>query len=80
MPTQLLTFGVALPMQTNVVYALPSHKCVLFCADTTPAIEQSAVFDFSTKAAINVSAGKTDLAGLFIRATAGNPLIVLNQG
>jgi hypothetical protein len=79
MPVQLLSFATPYTLQTNMVYALPAGHCTVFCADASPALEQSALFDFSTKASVSVTAGKTDVAGLFLRCTSGNPVIVLNR-
>lgn len=80
MPTQLLSFGVPWTLQTNQVYALPAPvKATVFSGDTTPTLEQSNDFTFTTKAAVTFTAGVATLAGTFIRATAGTPTVLLNR-
>lgn len=79
MPTQLLPFGTPVILATNVVYALPGVKATVFCGDTTPAIEQSNLIDFSTKVSLTLTGGLGTLAGGFVRATAGTPLILLSR-
>jgi len=79
MPTQLLSFGIPLALQTNVIYALPAAKGTVFCADTTPGIEVSGLFDFSIKQSLTLSAGVSTAGGKFVRSTAGTPTVVLSR-
>jgi hypothetical protein len=79
MPNQLLSCGVPYTLVTNQVYALPAVKTYLFCGDATPTLEQSNVQDFSTKATLTLTGGVSQVTGLFIRATAGTPIIALSR-
>ena len=79
MPTQLLSFGVPYTLLTNVVYALPVAKANVYSGDTTPTLEVSNVVDFAAKTAVTFTAGVATLTGLFVRATAGTPTIVLKR-
>lgn len=79
MPTQLLSFGIPYVLQANTVYALPSTKGTVFCADTTPGIEVSNLFDFSIKQSLTLSAGVSTAGGKFVRATSGTPSICLSR-
>lgn len=75
----LLSCGVPYTLVTNQVYALPAVKTFLFCGDVTPTLEQSNDPTFATKAALTLTGGISQVTGLFLRATAGTPLITLSR-
>ena len=79
MPTELLTSGFPIVLKTNVVYALPHYKAEIYSSDATPTLEQSNVFDFATKSTLTFTSGVASASGLFLRATAGTPTIVIKR-
>lgn len=79
MPTELLSCGVPHALTTNRVYALPVCKTTVFTGDSSPALEQSNVLDFSTKSAVTLTGGMASLAGGFMRATTGTPIVILSR-
>jgi hypothetical protein len=79
MPVQLLSVGYPYTLQTNVVYAAPINKTTIFCGDSSPALEQSNIADFSVKSPITLTGGLGTVAGAFIRATTGTPLVVFSR-
>jgi predicted RecA/RadA family phage recombinase len=79
MPTTSIPIGMPVTMVTNQVYALPAVKTTAFSSDTTPTLEQSNDSTFAAKAAVTFTGGSATMTGLFVRATAGTPTIVLKR-
>ena len=79
MATTLLSCGYPFTLLTNQVYALPVCKVTCFSSSVTPTIEQSNDITFAEKTAITFTAGQSTLGGVYIRATAGNPVVTLKR-
>ena len=80
MPTESLSLNVAQPLTTNKIYALPINKVVAYSDTVSPTLEQSNNFTFATKAAVVFNANTAQLHAAFVRATSGNPVIILKKG
>lgn len=79
MLTTLLSCGYPFTLLTNQVYALPACKVTCFTSSVTPTIEQSNDITFTEKSAITFTGGSAIAAGVYIRATAGNPVVTLKR-
>jgi len=69
MPTEVILAGVPFVLVQNVVYALPSIRCLLFTDATTPTIQQSTTLAFTANVALTLTGGQVEVAGGFIRQT-----------
>ena len=77
MATQAITIGPVHTLVTNQVYALPGSATTLYTDSAAPALEQSNVIDFATKSTVTLTNGMAQVAGAFLRATSGTPIIRL---
>jgi hypothetical protein len=79
MPTQLLPIGPPVTMVTNQVYALPAVEVTCYTGNATPTLEVANDAAFANKNAVTFTGGQGTLTGVFVRATAGTPTIVLKR-
>jgi len=78
MPTELISIGPPTTLLQNVVYALPASRCLLFC-DTAATLQQSNTLAFTNNVALTFVDGQSEVAGGFIRSTAGNAVVTLKK-
>jgi hypothetical protein len=79
MPTAVLTYGVPTALVQNTVYALPANRAIFFTDATTPTVQQSYDVAFTANAVLTLVSGQAEVAGGFIRSTAGNINCVLKK-
>lgn len=77
MATQLIKSGEVTSLTQNVVFALPSKRCLLFTDATTPTIQQSTDVAFTANAAVTLTGGQAELAGAFIRCTSATISVIV---
>lgn len=65
-------------MTQNVVYALPTSRCLLF-TDTAGTYEQSSVVSGPFIATAALSSGQVEVVGGFIRCTTASPTVTLKK-
>lgn len=80
MPTQLLSIGYVQPMSQNVIYALPSSRCLLFCDTAAATFQQSNTVAMTLSVALTPDANEQiEVGGGFIRCTSGDVLVKLSK-
>jgi len=80
MPTTLLSPGPVTTLLQNVVYALPSSRCFLFCDTAAAVLEQSNTLAFTLPILLVLDTNEqVEVAGGFIRCTSGVVLITLKK-
>jgi hypothetical protein len=78
MPTTLISAGPAFDMIQNVVYALPSLRCLLFCDTAAATFLQSTSLNMTPAVALTPDANEQcEVAGVFIQCTSGNVRVSL---
>lgn len=77
--TQSIPIGLAVPLTTNQVYALPGVACIIYSDTAGAAFEQSNVIDFATKSSVTLTEGAGRVSAAFLRATTGTPLVRLSK-
>jgi hypothetical protein len=80
MPTELFSIGYPHLMLQDVIYALPSSRCLLFCDQAVATFEQSNDVIFANFVALTPDANEQiEVAGGFIRCTNASPLVSLKK-
>lgn len=74
---RLLTAGQVHSIAQNVVYALPSQRCLIFTDATTPTLVQSTTEAFTASVAVTLVNGQQELAGMFIKLTSAGPINII---
>jgi len=59
-------------MTQNVVYSLPSFRCLFHTDATSPTIVQSETAAFTANSAVTLSNNQVELAGGFLKCTSAN--------
>jgi hypothetical protein len=72
MPTQVLSPGGPYTLTQNIVYALPAKRCLIFTDTAGVTLQQSNTVAFTANIAITLVDGQKEVAGGFIRSTAGD--------
>lgn len=79
MATTLLSVGYAQTMPQNQVHALPASRCLLFTSTAGAAFQQSNDVAFGDNTAVVLTNGQAELAGGFLRSTAGAAVVTLKK-
>lgn len=77
MPTELVPLGIPFALIQGTVYALPACRCLMFSVGAT--FEQAANVIFAVPSAVVFTNGQAELAGGFIRCTAGPSLVTFKK-
>ena len=77
MPIQSLPIGYPTLMLQNVIYACPARLCTMYCDVAAATFEMSNTSTMILATAVTLDANEQiDVAGSFIRSTAGNANVV----
>lgn len=75
MPTEQIPCGAIFSMTQNVVYALPTVRCLLFTTGA-PTLQQAADLAFTAPVAVALTNGQAELAGGFLKCTSAGPQLI----
>lgn len=73
----LLSIGGPHTLTQNVIYALPGKRCLLFVDTAGAALEQSNTAVMTADVNMTLVDGQQEVAGGFIRSTAGDCIVML---
>lgn len=63
----------------NTIFALPADRCLLFTSTAGATFQQSNDVAFGNNTAVTLTGGQAELAGGFIRSTAGDAVVTLKK-
>jgi hypothetical protein len=70
--TTRLALGIPDVLLQNIVYSLPSFRCLFHTDATSPTLVQSETQTFTANSAITLTNNQIELAGGFLKCTSGN--------